>query len=585
MLALVLLLIIIPIERIDVRAERPGTDLQEEIANESESDISEDESDVLGSSYNIGDIIRFGNYNQGDNSTKGKDEIEWQVLKVESDRVLVISKYALDYKPYNTEQIDVTWETCSLRKWLNNDFKNEAFTPQEQERIPYVNLKNENNPKWGTPGGNDTTDQIFCLSFEDIWLYYGSYSWYDPENMFGYNQKLICEATQYAIDKGAIDYTITEEDYYSFLKEKGYTYDVIGRRGTWWWLRTPGGNNSIACTVYSYGTAGAFYYNCDVNNCFAVRPVLYLKISDPKSIVLDKTSATMYFGESITLNANVLPEYATDKTVIWTSSNPEIATVIDGKVKATGIQAGNVTITAKTVNGHTAKCEITVFADDDSSNIFADIKYGSWQYYAAKAVYEKGYMTGKGTLGQRIIFSPNSDITRSEFVTSLYSMAGKPEVVYKQKFSDVNETDWFAKPVTWASDNEIVSGNPDGTFGKYGNATREQIALMLYKYAMSVNYDVTIDPSTTLDGFIDSDKVSPWAVTAVKWAVERGIVSGKGNSSEGYRIDALKGATRAECAAMINTFDEYYSYESDMDEEYFNPDSKELYSDAIEDIY
>ena len=82
---------------------------------------------------------------------------------------------------------------------------------------------------------------------------------------------------------------------------------------------------------------------------------------------------------------------------------------------------------------------------------------------------------------------------------------------------------------------------------------------MFYKYAKYKDYDVSIKPSTNLDNFTDASKVDSWALTAVKWAVERGIISGKGTAESGYRIDPLKGATRAECAAMMNKFDEVYS--------------------------
>ena len=548
-LAMVLALIILPIGSLTVRAEEP--DLISEL---------ETEPDVLGVSYKVGDIIKFGHYEQDGNTSNGKEEIEWEVLKVESDRVLVVSKYALDCKPYNTEYTDVTWETCTLRKWLNNDFKNAAFTSAEQAKIPTVTVVNENNPYYGTAGGNNTKDQIFCLSVNEIKNLIG-YNWYSDQYMYGYSQKMIVEPTQYAINNGAYVYTITESDYNSYLKDYGYTSDVIGRRGAWWWLRSPGDFSSCACGVIGLGRAGAYYGSNVGYVCSAVRPALYFlnpTTVNPKSINLNTTSATMYYGDSLTLTATVLPADATDKSVTWSSSNPAVATVSGGVVKATGKQAGTTIITAKTVNGLTATCEVTVYADNNSSNIFADIKYGNWQYKAAKAVYDKGYMTGTGSLNGRVVFTPNLEINRSQFVTALYSMEGKPEVTYKQQFFDVKNGDWFAKPVTWASDNGIVAGNPDGSYGVNGKATREQLALMFYKYAQYKNYDVSVKASTTLDGFTDAGKVSSWAVTAVKWAVERGIISGKGNESEGLRINPKQGATRIECAAMMNRFDEVY---------------------------
>lgn len=277
----------------------------------------------------------------------------------------------------------------------------------------------------------------------------------------------------------------------------------------------------------------------------------------PSDIKLNRSKATLYYGQELTLTATITPSDAKNKTITWTSSNPAVATVNSGNVKVKS--AGKTTITAKTANGLTATCNITVFADNVSGNIFADIKADSWMYSPAKSVYDKGYMTGTGTLDGRVLFSPNTDMNRTMFVQALYSMDGKPAVTYVQKFSDVKEGAWYAKAVTWASNNGVVAGNPDGTFGINGKATREQLALMFYKYAVSKGFDVSVKPSTTLDGFADANKVDSWALTAVKWAVERGIISGKGNASAGYRIAPTEKATRVECAAMMNKFSEIYA--------------------------
>ena len=190
-----------------------------------------------------------------------------------------------------------------------------------------------------------------------------------------------------------------------------------------------------------------------------------------------------------------------------------------------------------------------------NTGMFADIEYGTWKYTAAEAVYEKQIMVGKGMVDGKIIFAPDDKVNRSQLVTSIYAMDGKPDVDYVQRFSDVKESDWFAKAVTWASNNEITAGTVDGQFGATGNATREQVAVMLYKYAQYCGYDVTISESTTLDGFADADKVHSWALDAVKWAVERKIISGKGKSPD-LRIAPDQSATRIECAAMLNRFSE-----------------------------
>ena len=190
-----------------------------------------------------------------------------------------------------------------------------------------------------------------------------------------------------------------------------------------------------------------------------------------------------------------------------------------------------------------------------NTGMFADIEYGTWKYTAAEAVYDKKIMVGKGMVDGKIIFAPDEKVNRSQLITSIYAMDGKPDVDYVQQFSDVKESDWFAKAVTWAANNDITAGTAAGQFGVKGNATREQVAVMLYKYAKYCGYDVSVSESTTLDGFADADKVHDWALDAVKWAVERKIISGKGSGSN-LKIAPDQGATRIECAAMLNRFSE-----------------------------
>ncbi len=225
------------------------------------------------------EVITFGKYEQDGDEENGPEDIEWYVIHddKENHRKLVISKYILDVKPYNTEYEVVTWESCTLRAWLNNDFKNAAFTAGEQTKIPVVNNVNEDNPKSGTPGGNNTDDQVFVLSFKEIESYFGSYNWYDSNKMEGYNQLLICDATPYAVNnKNAYVLTIDEDDYNNELKEKGYDESVIGRRAGFWWLRTSASTGKYACEVGYKGVAGASFFRYADNDREGVRPALYI---------------------------------------------------------------------------------------------------------------------------------------------------------------------------------------------------------------------------------------------------------------------------------------------------------------------
>ena len=121
-------------------------------------------------SLSVGDIIKFGNYFINDNKTK--EPIEWRVLEVSNDRALLITKDAIDRKPYDYDDCkpydyelrDITWEECSLRQWLNYEFINQAFSKEEQNEIILTNISNPNNARYGTRGGNNTQDKIFLLS-------------------------------------------------------------------------------------------------------------------------------------------------------------------------------------------------------------------------------------------------------------------------------------------------------------------------------------------------------------------------------------------------------------------------------------
>lgn len=107
--------------------------------SDSNSDDNADSSDTTDSGarddilpYEQDGYIIFGVYEQDGDLTNGPEPIEWEVLGTDSNGTLLVSRYILDCQPYNTEYVDVTWETCSLRAWLNDDFLNTAFTPFEQ---------------------------------------------------------------------------------------------------------------------------------------------------------------------------------------------------------------------------------------------------------------------------------------------------------------------------------------------------------------------------------------------------------------------------------------------------------------------
>ena len=196
-------------------------------------------------SVNVGDTYRFGSYEQDNNKSNGQEDIEWLVLAKEGTKILVISKEALDCKPYNTSYTDVTWETCTLRKWLNNDFINAAFSADERTMIPTVTVSADKNPDYSTNPGNATQDQVFLLSITEANKYFSS------------DSARQCKPTDYAVANGAWE------------SDSG---------NCWWWLRSPGLTQLLAASVYDDGDVTEFGRSVDHDDC-AVRPALWIDLN------------------------------------------------------------------------------------------------------------------------------------------------------------------------------------------------------------------------------------------------------------------------------------------------------------------
>ncbi len=229
----------------------------------------------------VGDVVSFGSYEQDNNLSNGKEPILWKVLSVSNGKALLLSEYALDYLQYhNVGQYTVTWETCSLRAWLNNDFYNSAFDSNAQSKIVLTENVNESNQKsmYGTgAGGNNTLDRVFCLSQSDIKNNL-SYNDWKSGSMYGFCEDLIAPATEYACSKGATNEVISESYYNSSLKNKHYSTGCIGKSGCIWWLRSPGNIQYRACYVDQYGKAGETICNYDTSY-YAVRPAMWVSMN------------------------------------------------------------------------------------------------------------------------------------------------------------------------------------------------------------------------------------------------------------------------------------------------------------------
>ena len=181
-----------------------------------------------------------------------------------------------------------------------------------------------------------------------------------------------------------------------------------------------------------------------------------------------------------------------------------------------------------------------------TADTFADVGADDWYYQSVKYVYENNLFAGtdKG-------FEPNTSMTRAMLVTVLYRLAAPEEVSAENAFEDVPEDKWYTDSINWAAENGIVSGISNTEFAPDSNITREQIALIIYRYAVKVGFDVNAD-NADMYKFVDVEKISDYAVDAIKYMVACGIINGK----DGNILAPGEKATRAEVATMLMKFAE-----------------------------
>ena len=223
--------------------------------------------------------------------------------------------------------------------------------------------------------------------------------------------------------------------------------------------------------------------------------------------------------------------------VTWSSSNTDIATIDEnGKVKAK--EYGTTTIKA-VVQGKEYTYTLNVVLP------FTDVKTTDWFYGAVKYTYDNGILKGATDTE----FRPSKNITRADLLTILWRMEGEPQVTGVKDFPDISEKAYYANAVRWGTKNNIVSGYKNGKFGPTDNITREQLATILYNYAKYKGKNVTANPD--LSKYKDWHKVTGYAQPAMKWAIAKGVVSGKDNST---RLDPQGTASRAEATAMIYNY-------------------------------
>lgn len=188
-------------------------------------------------------IIENTKYHKTEKDYFKYEPIKWRVLQSENGEAFLLSDVILDKQIYNENDKYVTWEKSSLRAWLNKKFINRAFSDEEKEKINITEIINQDNPVYGTEGGNNTFDKIFLLSLSEV-----------SEQQDG--------------------------EKYGFLDDeiRACGKSDFSKTGSWWWLRSPGYDSGYAAGVYDYGWV--YRYGHDVGSSDdGVRPALHLNLS------------------------------------------------------------------------------------------------------------------------------------------------------------------------------------------------------------------------------------------------------------------------------------------------------------------
>lgn len=182
-------------------------------------------------------------------------------------------------------------------------------------------------------------------------------------------------------------------------------------------------------------------------------------------------------------------------------------------------------------------------ADTAPGEAFQDVNPSAWYMGDVNYVVEKGLMKGISSTK----FDPSGKASRAMVATVLYRMSGET-VEAAEVFSDVKPTSWYGEAVTWAAKNGIVNGTGNGKFNPSLNITRQDLAVMMHRYASYMGYN--LDVSADISGYPDADKVAPYAEKAMRWAVATGLLKGdeKGN------LNPRATATRAQLAAILHRF-------------------------------
>ena len=267
--------------------------------------------------------------------------------------------------------------------------------------------------------------------------------------------------------------------------------------------------------------------------------------SDPTYSI---TLPSKVVGGTVTANKRYAEEGETFRFTV----TPDVGWELD-TLTVTDSKGKEIDLTHKGGNEYTFKMpagrvEIEVSFREIAVELpFTDVPEDAWYADAAAYVYEHGLMAGTSATA----FGPDTTTSRSMIATILWRMAGSPVVNYAMDYTDVAQDQWYSEAIRWAASEGIVGGYGNGLFGTNDPITREQFAVMLYRYAQEQGYDVSVGEDTNILSYTDVADLSEYAISAMQWAVGAGIINGTG---DGSTLTPQGQATRAQTAVMLMRF-------------------------------
>lgn len=180
---------------------------------------------------------------------------------------------------------------------------------------------------------------------------------------------------------------------------------------------------------------------------------------------------------------------------------------------------------------------------------FADLDPTAWYHDGVHFALANGVLEGCGDEDFRL----DTPTNRAMLAVILWRMNDRPDAGDDTNFPDVPDQSWYEKAAQWAAEHGYIEGDDEGRFGPENPLTREQMATILWRYAQSKGYDVSVGESTSLENFADAGDISDYAVPAMQWAVGAGLISGQPDGDD-LRLNPAGSTTRAEIATMLMRF-------------------------------